>query len=64
MTGPHPLHGLPLLQQLSADARDELRLLLERAAWRQESQHQAAIEGALLQVPVLLRNTVRTMLSD
>ncbi len=64
MTGPHPLHGLPLLQQLSADARDELRLLLKHAACRQETQHQAAIESAVLQVPALLRSTVRTMLSD
>lgn len=64
MTGMHPLYGLPLLQQLSADARDELRLLLERAAQRQEHQHQAAIEFAVLQVPALLRSTVRTMLSD
>lgn len=64
MTGTHPLYGLPLLQHLSADARDELRLLLESTARRQEHQHQAAIEVALQQVPALLRSTVRTMLSD
>lgn len=64
MTVPHPLYGPPLLQQLSADARDELRLLLESAVQRQESQHRAAIDGALQQVPALLRSTVRKMLSD
>lgn len=64
MTGPHPLHGLPLLQRLPADARDELRLLLDAATRAQEARHQGAIASALLQVPALLRGTVRAMLAD
>lgn len=64
MAMPHPLQGLPLLQRLPADARDELRLLLEAAAQAQETQHQAAIERALEHVPTLLRTTVRSMLAD
>lgn len=64
MVRQHPLQGLPLLRQLPADARDELRLLLDCAVQRQERHHQAAIESALVQVPTLLRSTVRAMLSD
>lgn len=64
MSAPHPLQGLPLLGRLPADARDELRHLLEAAAKAQEAQHQAAIEHALQHVPALLRNTVRNLLAD
>lgn len=61
---PHPLQDLPLWQRLPADARDELRQLLEAAAQAQERQHQAAIARALEHVPALLRATVRAMLAD
>jgi hypothetical protein len=60
---PHPLQDLPLLRQLPADARDELRLLLEAAARAQDEQHAAAIECAIAHVPALLRTTVRAMLA-
>lgn len=60
----HPLQDLPLLRRLPADARDELRLLLEGAARAQDEQLAAAIECALAHVPALLRTTVRTMLAD
>lgn len=61
---PHPLQDLPLLQQLPADARDELRRLLEAAAQAEERQHQAAIARALEHVPALLRSTVKSILAD
>lgn len=61
---PHPLQDLPLLRRLSADARDELRLLLDAALRAQELQHQSAIENAIVHVPALLRTTVRAMLAD
>lgn len=60
----HPLQDLPLLHRLSADARDELRLLLEAAARTQDEQHRTAIEQAIVHVPALLRTTVRAMLAD
>ncbi|MES2919596.1 MAG: hypothetical protein V4729_13390 [Pseudomonadota bacterium] len=64
MRAPHPLQGLPLLGRLPADARDELRLLLEAAASAQERRHQAALALALQHVPALLRGTVRNLLAD
>lgn len=64
MDQPHPLQDLPLLRQLSADARDELRLLLEAALRRQDAEHRAAIERAIVHVPALLRTTVRSILAD
>lgn len=60
----HPLQDLPLLRRLPADARDELRLLLDAAARAQDAQHAAAIESAIVHVPALLRTTVRAMLAD
>lgn len=60
----HPLQDLALLRRLPADARDELRLLLEAAALAQDEQHRAAIEQAIVHVPALLRTTVRAMLAD
>lgn len=60
----HPLQDLPLLRRLPADARDELRLLLDAAARTQDEQHRAAIEQAIVHVPALLRTTVRAMLAD
>lgn len=59
-----PLQGLPLLGRLSADARDELRLLLEAALRAQEARYQASIAQALQHVPALLRATVRSLLTD
>lgn len=64
MSLPHPLKDLPLLRRLSADARDELRLLLEAAARAQEEQHHDAIARAMEHVPALLRATVRSLLDD
>lgn len=61
---PHPLQDLPLLPSLSADARDELRLMLEAAVHAQDEMHAAAIEAAIVHVPALLRATMRAMLAD
>jgi hypothetical protein len=53
-----------LLNKLSVSERDMLLALVTRACAARAREHEAAIEAAVAQVPVLLRSTLRRMLTD